>query len=115
MLKKCQFHLTCKPLFERATAKRSKAEQRAISRLLHSFHDVLSRDEFDLGQTHLVEHHIETGEAAPLKLPPQHIPLAFADEDCRELENLKGRGVIQPSTSSWAAPLVKVWKCCGAP
>ena len=41
-------------------------------------------------------------------------PLAFADEDCRELEKLKGRGVIQPSTSLWAAPLVMVWKCCGA-
>ena len=71
-------------------------------------------DEFDLGKTHLVEHHIETGDAAPVKLPPQHIPLAFADEDCKGLEKLKGRGVIQPSTSPWAAPLVMVWKCCGA-
>ena len=101
-------------LFEKATAKRSKAERRAISWLLNSFHDVFSRDEFDLGKMHLVEHHIETGEAAPVKLPPQHIPLAFADEDCRELEKLKKRGVIQPSTSLWAAPLVMVQKCCGA-
>ena len=79
-------------LFEKATAKQSKAEQRAISWLLNSFHDVFSRDEFDLGKTHLVEHHIETGEAAPIKLPPWHIPLAFADEGHRELESLKGEG-----------------------
>ena len=100
-------------LFKRATTKQSKAEQRAISWLLHSFHDVFSRNEFDLGKMHLVEHHIETGEAAPVKLPPWCIPLAFANEDCRELEKLKGRGVIQPSTSPWAAPLVMVQKCCG--
>ena len=43
-----------------------------------------------------------------------HIPLDFADEDCRELEKLKRRGVIQPLTSPWAAPLVIVWKHCGA-
>ena len=104
-----------KTLFEKATAKWSKAEQRAISWLLHSFHDVFCRDEFDLGKTHLVEHHIETGEAAPVKLPTWHITLAFANEHHRELEKLKGRGVIQPSTSPWAAPLVMVWKCCGAP
>ena len=47
-------------LFEKATAKWNKAEQMAISQLLNSFHDVFSRDEFDLGKTHLVEHHIET-------------------------------------------------------
>ena len=42
-------------LFERATAKWNKAEHRAISQLLNSFHDVFSRDEFDLGKAHLVE------------------------------------------------------------
>ena len=102
-------------LFEKVTAKQNRAEQRAISQLLNSFHDVFSRDEFDLGKTHLVEHHIETGDAALVKLPPQHIPLVFADEDCKELEKLNKRGVIQPSTSLWAAPFVMVQKCCGAP
>ena len=102
-------------LFEKATAKQSKAQQRTINQLLNSFHDVFSRDEFDLGKTHLVEHHIETGDVAPVKLPPWCIPWTFADEDCKELEKLKRRGVIQPSTSPWAAPLVMVQKCCGAP
>ena len=102
-------------LFDKATAKWSKAKQRAISWLLNSFHDVFSRDEFDLGKMHLMEHHIETGEAAPVKVPPWHIPLAFADEDCREVEKLKRRGVIQPSTSPWAAPLVMVQKHCEVP
>ena len=41
-------------LFEKATAKRSKAEQKAINQLLNSFPNVFSKDEFDLGKTHLV-------------------------------------------------------------
>ena len=102
-------------LFEKAAVKQNKAEQRAISRLLNSFHDVFSRDEFDLSKMHLVEHHIETGDAVPVKLPPRCIPLAFGDEDCRELEKLKRRGVIKPSTSPWAAPLVMVRIHCGVP
>ena len=38
-------------LFEKATAKRSKAEQKAINQLLNSFQDVFSKDEFDLSKT----------------------------------------------------------------
>ena len=68
-------------LSEAATAKHSKAEQKAINHLLNRFHDVFSKDEFNLVKTHVVEHHIETGDAAPVKLPPRHIPLAFAYED----------------------------------
>ena len=49
-----------------------------------------------------------------MNLPPRCIPLAFADEDCKELEKLKKREVIQPSTLPWATPLVMVWKCCRA-
>ena len=102
-------------LFEAATAKCTKSECKAINQLLNSFQDVLSKDEFDPGKTHLVHHHIEIGDAPSVKLPPRHIPLAFADGDCKELEKLKRRGVIQPSTSPWAAPLVMVQKWCGAP
>ena len=40
-------------LFEKATTKWSKTKWRAINWLLNSLHDVFSRDEFDLGKTHL--------------------------------------------------------------
>ena len=42
-------------LFEKATAKMSKTEQKAINQLLSRFQDVLSKDEIDLGKTNLVE------------------------------------------------------------
>ena len=61
-----------------------------------------------MGLTHLVEHRINTGDAVPIKLPPRKIAHAFADEDRQQLEKLKSKKVIQPSTSPWAAPLVLV-------
>ena len=69
-----------------------------------------SMDEYDLGNAHLVEHQTETGNAAPVKLPPRTIPLAFVDEDWKELEKLKKQGVIQPLTSLWSASLVMLQK-----
>ena len=44
---------------------------------------MFSKDEYDLGKTHLVEHDIETGDAPPVKLPPRRFPLAFADWECK--------------------------------
>ena len=43
--------------------KQSKAVCRAINQLLNSFQFVFSKDECDLGSTHLVEQHISTGDA----------------------------------------------------
>ena len=35
--------------------------------LINKFQDVFSKDEWDLGLTHLTEHAISTGDAAPIK------------------------------------------------
>ena len=49
--------------------------------LLKKFKDSFSKDEYDLGLTHLTEHIIETGNARPVKQPPRWLPMAFAGED----------------------------------
>ena len=40
--------------------------------------------------------------------------MAFADEDHKALERLQGQGVIQPSTSPWASPILLVKKKDGS-
>ena len=57
---------------------------------------------------------IDTGDAAPVKLPPRRVPLAFAGEDNAALEKLQEQGTIRPSCSPWAAPLVLVRKKCSS-
>jgi hypothetical protein len=44
-----------------------------IAELLQKFSDTFSKNDTDLGLTNLVEHHIETGDAKPLKQPPNAV------------------------------------------
>ena len=101
-------------LYGMSTEGKTIPHKKAIGQMLCQYQDVFSKDEFDLGETHLVEHHIETGNARPIKLPPRRVPLAFAGEDKKEFDKLMKRGVIQPSTSPWAAPVVLVRKPDGS-
>ena len=57
-----------------------------IAGLLHDFQCVFSKDENDLGYTHLVEHEIDTGDTKPVKVPPRRMPLAFAGEDLNAIQ-----------------------------
>ncbi len=42
--------------------------------LLEEFVDVISLDTDDIGQTTLVQHQINTGDATPVRLPPRQLP-----------------------------------------
>jgi hypothetical protein len=67
---------------------------------------VFSKDEWDLGQTSLLEHEIPTRDSKPVKQPPRRVPIALAKEERDAIMNLKERGIIRPSTSPWPSPLV---------
>ena len=84
-------------------------EKKALGNLLWQFQQVFSKDDNDLGRTHLVEHEIDTGDSKPIKIPPRRMPLAFAGEDQAALQKLQAQGSVTPS-SPWAAPLVLVRK-----
>lgn len=92
-----------------STVKELKQSQKArIAKLLIEFKDTFSKDEWDL--THLTEHSIPTGEAAPIKQPPRRVLMAYAANEKKAIEDLKAKGVIRDSTSPWASPIVLVDK-----
>ena len=103
-----------KDLFEQTCEAMSVEEEAAVKDLLVSFADVFSTHEDDLGLTHLIEHVIDTKDAAPIKHPPRRVPLAYAGEDKKALDQMLRRGCIRPSTSPWGAPLVFVRKKDGS-
>lgn len=68
----------------------------------------------DLGRTNVVKHQIDTGNATPIRTPPRRIPIHWQGELQKLIEEMLEKGVIRPSTSPWAAPVVLVKKKDGS-
>ena len=64
----------------------------------------------DLGRTTVAEHVIETGHAAPVRVPPRPIPFHYAERVHKQLEEMAQEGIIRRSNSPWSAPAVYVPK-----
>lgn len=64
----------------------------------------------ELGRTGLVKHRLDTGDHPPLRQRLYHV----AEHQCGIIEehitDLLNRGIIQPTTSSWASPIILVKK-----
>ena len=101
-------HLT--GLYEKSSVGLQATEKEKIKQLLVKYRDSFSKDEWDLGLTHLAVHPINTGSAEPIKQPPRRVPLAYAAEEKQAIEDLKAKGVIRESISPWASPIVLVRK-----
>ena len=60
------------------------------------------------GRTNLTQIWIETGDTAPIHLPPYRLPKARHQAVQNEVQQLLRAKIIEPSTSSWASPIVLV-------
>lgn len=63
-----------------------------------------------MGQTHRLQHDIEIGVAAPVKLQPCRLPLTRQESAEVVLGEMWEADLIEPSDSPWAAPVVIVPK-----
>ena len=64
----------------------------------------------ELGKTDLVSHNIDMGDTKLVKTFPHRLPYALRAELEEEMSKLMNIGCIEPSTSSYASPLVLVRK-----
>ena len=85
----------------------TEAQQQELKVLLKKNSDLFSNSP---GRTTLAEHHIETGDAYPVKLPPYRVPHAYRDSLEKELKEMEKAGLIESSTSDWASPIVLIKK-----
>ena len=86
------------------------AQVKELEEFLSSFDDVFSLDEDDLGHTSLVRHQVDTGDSPPIKQAPRRIPFSRRQVVADLIDDMMEKGVVQPSTSAWASPIVLVPK-----
>ena len=83
---------------------------RRLAKLLMAYEDIFAKDDMDLGNFTHVSHHIDTGDARPIRQPPRQMPLGFQAEEEGHLKKMLEAGIITPSESEWASPVVLVRK-----
>ena len=57
--------------------------------MLLQFQDVFSKDELDIGQTHLMEAEIDTGDAKPVRSRPRPMARSMEEEGRKTIEQME--------------------------
>ena len=78
-----------------------------VRNLLREYSDVFSGNP---NLTNVAMHKIDTGDSQPIRCSPYRIPQKLEEEVNNEIEKMLEMGIIRPSTSPWAAPIVIVPK-----
>ena len=97
-------------LYNRSTENIEPRHHQQIKMCLIEYGDVFSKNSRDIGRTDIVQHHIKTGDAKPVKQKARRHPLCNQQEIDRQVQDLLDRDVIEPSESPWAANIVLVKK-----
>ena len=84
------------------------ADRQKLRQLVQKHLDAFAANDEDIGSVQLIEHHIETGDAAPARArarfysPTQRLAIKA------EVDKYKTAGIVRPSSSPWAAPVLIV-------
>ena len=78
--------------------------------VVSSFSDVFAMDQSELGRTDLIKHSIDTGGQGPVKQLPYRTPFSLRGKMEEMISQMLEQGVIKPSNSPWASPVVLVAK-----
>ena len=86
------------------------AEKESIYQMLMRHSAIISRNKADLGEARGVQHFIDTGDHAPIRVPPRRLPFHKRDVVQKEVESMMASDVIEPSSSPWSAPVALIKK-----
>ena len=77
----------------------SSEERKQLKELLHRFSDVISLSDSDIGRTEMIQHHINTENAKPVKQAPRRLPFHHLKEVKKLVESMLDNNVIEPSNA----------------
>ena len=92
----------------------SKEDEEKVVRLIQKHDAVFSKGDFDVGYCTEVPHKIRTGDEEPVNQPYRRIPPHYVKEVKDTLQHLLDQGIIEPSSSPFASPIVLVKKKDGS-
>ena len=101
-------HLT--DLCQRTASCLEETQKNEVAALLAEFANVFAHSADDLRRTSIVRHEICTNESEPNRQNPRRLPISQWAVAKAEIENILKHGVIKPSSSPWASPIVLVRK-----
>ena len=88
--------------------------RRNLADLLCKHREVFAKTKTELGVCKVVKHKINTSFAAPVRQPMRPVPKGFEKEELSHLQEQIQAGVVVPSKSPWASPVVLVRKKDGS-
>jgi len=94
-------------MFNLDTMNLSSPQRHKLANLLN---DIFSSGSADLGRTGIVQQPINTGDHPPIKQAPRRVPMHQQGTVCQHVNDMLQHGVVQPSSSPWAAPIFLVKK-----
>ena len=83
-----------------------------LKALLSQRTDIFEMDSSELGHSNVVQHVINTGDSAPQH--PYRIPIVQRDRIAQLIKQMEEQGIVKPSCSPWASPVVLVPKKDGS-
>ena len=92
----------------------SPAELTRLKQLIAEYADIFALDSSELGYTEAAYHSIDTGDHPPIRQMARRAPFTLRKKIDDMVDETLERGVIQPSKSSWASPVVLVAKKDGS-
>ena len=85
-------------------------QKHQLKELLLQNGNLFALDPSEHGVTNVVQHTINTGDSTPIRQQARRIPFALHSNVDNMTEEMLEQGIIQPSRSPWASPIVLVAK-----
>lgn len=89
---------------------RSSTEAAQVKALVTEFSSIFALSDSELGCTNVLKHCINTGDHPPIKQQPYRTPVVRREKVSELITAMEEQGIVQPSASPWASPVVLVPK-----
>ena len=90
------------------------SEMQELKTLLEDYRDVFANDDSEVGRIHRAQLHIHTKTQVPVAVKLRRTPFCLRSEVDSQIKNMEERGIIEPSTSPYSAPILLVPKTDGS-